>query len=46
MRMLDIKVTKTETPKEKPAKDDPLLFGTIFTDQYVYHGLYRGKRMA
>lgn len=30
--MLDIKVEKTQCPKEKPGKDDPLLFGTIFTD--------------
>ena len=38
MRMLDIKVTKTETPKAKPAKDDPLLFGTIFTDHmFIMH---------
>jgi len=30
--MLDIRVEKTKTPKELPAKDDPLGFGTIFTD--------------
>lgn len=30
--MLDIKVEKTKTPKKLPDKDDPLIFGTIFTD--------------
>lgn len=30
--MLDIKVEKTKNPKEIPGKDDPLVFGTIFTD--------------
>lgn len=30
--MLDIKITKTGTPKKLPDKDDPLKFGTIFTD--------------
>lgn len=30
--MLDIKIYKTETPKEKPAKGQPLGFGKIFTD--------------
>lgn len=43
MRMLDIKVTKTETPKAKPAKDDPLLFGTIFTDHMFIMDYAEGK---
>lgn len=30
--MLDIKVEKTKAPKKLPDKDDPLIFGTIFTD--------------
>lgn len=30
--MLDIKIRKTDTPKELPDKDNPLLFGNIFTD--------------
>ena len=30
--MLDIKITKTTAPKKLPDKDDPLTFGTIFTD--------------
>lgn len=30
--MLNIKYEKTSTPKEKPGKDNPLVFGTIFTD--------------
>ena len=30
--MLDIKINKTTAPKQKPAKGEPLGFGTIFTD--------------
>lgn len=30
--MLDIKINKTATPKELPGEDNPLVFGTIFTD--------------
>ena len=30
--MLDIRIEKTNNPKERPSKDDPLVFGTIFTD--------------
>lgn len=30
--MLDIKIELTKTPKELPGKDNPLKFGTIFTD--------------
>ena len=30
--MLDIKITKTTAPKQKPAADQPLGFGAIFTD--------------
>lgn len=30
--MLDISFEKTAIPKDKPEKDDPLVFGTIFTD--------------
>ncbi len=30
--MLNIRYEKTNTPKEKPANDNPLTFGTIFTD--------------
>lgn len=43
MRMLDIKINKTETPKAKPAKDDPLLFGTIFTDHMFIMDYVEGK---
>ena len=32
MRMLDIKVTRTATPKAKPADENHLGFGKIFTD--------------
>lgn len=30
--MLDIKITKTTNPKPLPTEDNPLVFGTIFTD--------------
>lgn len=30
--MLDIKIEKTTAPRQKPAADDPLKFGTIYTD--------------
>lgn len=30
--MLDIKIEKTLSPKELPSDDNPLVFGTIFTD--------------
>lgn len=30
--MLNIRIEKTQTPKTLPAQDDPLHFGTIFTD--------------
>lgn len=30
--MLNIRIEKTSTPKPVPSEDDPLVFGTIFTD--------------
>lgn len=30
--MLDIKIERTNSPKKLPEKDNPLVFGTIFTD--------------
>lgn len=30
--MVDIKIQRTASPKQKPAADDPLKFGTIYTD--------------
>ena len=30
--MLDIRIEKTTNPKQLPAADNPLRFGTIFTD--------------
>ncbi len=30
--MLDIRIEQTKMPKEKPTEDNPLTFGTIFTD--------------
>ena len=30
--MLDIKIERTQTPKQKPAKGEKLGFGHIFTD--------------
>ena len=31
--MQTIRIEKTTAPKEKPTQDNPLVFGTIFTDQ-------------
>ena len=39
--MLDIKITKTETPKEKP--QGPLGFGKIFTDHMFVMDYTEGK---
>ncbi len=41
--MLDIKITKTSTPKEKPAKGTPLGFGHIFTDHMFIMNYTEGK---
>ena len=30
--MLDIRIEKTQNPKPIPGEDNPLKFGTIFTD--------------
>ena len=29
---MEIRIEKTTCPKEKPGQDNPLVFGTIFTD--------------
>ena len=41
--MLDIKVTKTASPKKKPAKGEPLGFGHIFTDHMFVMNYTEGK---
>ncbi|MBQ5439157.1 MAG: branched-chain amino acid aminotransferase [Clostridia bacterium] len=41
--MLDIKITKTTSPKEKPAADQPLGFGKIFTDHMFIMDYTEGK---
>ena len=41
--MLDIKITKTTTPKEKPKKGDKLGFGKIFTDHMFVMNYTEGK---
>lgn len=41
--MLDIKITRTNTPKELPDKDNPLKFGTIFTDHMFIMDYQVGK---
>lgn len=41
--MLDIKIEKTNTPKELPDKDNPLLFGKIFTDHMFIMDYEKGK---
>lgn len=41
--MLDIKITKTTTPKQKPAEDQPLGFGKIFTDHMFMMNYTEGQ---
>lgn len=41
--MLDIKITKTTSPKEKPKKGDKLGFGKIFTDHMFVMNYTEGK---
>lgn len=41
--MLDIKITKTTSPKQKPAKGEPLGFGHIFTDHMFIMNYTEGQ---
>ena len=41
--MLDIKITKTETPKAKPAAGQKLGFGKIFTDHMFVMNYTEGQ---
>lgn len=41
--MLDIKIEKTKNPKEIPGQDNPLKFGTIFTDHMFIMDYVEGK---
>ncbi len=41
--MLDIKITRTTTPKEKPDESKPLDFGKIFTDHMFIMNYTEGK---
>ncbi|NLP34563.1 MAG: branched-chain amino acid aminotransferase [Clostridiales bacterium] len=41
--MLNIRIEKTVTPKELPSADNPLLFGTIFTDHMFIMNYENGK---
>lgn len=41
--MLDIRVVKTDSPKQIPCPDDPLTFGTIFTDHMFVMNYEEGK---
>ncbi len=41
--MLNIRYEKTSTPKELPAQDNPLKFGTIFTDHMFVMDYESGK---
>lgn len=41
--MLDIRIEKTTTPKELPKADNPLKFGTIFTDHMFMMNYEVGK---
>ena len=38
--MLDIKITRTTSPKEKPQDETKLGFGKIFTDHMFFNGTY------
>ena len=40
---MEIKITKTTTPKQKPAPDQPLGFGKIFTDHMFVMNYTEGK---
>ena len=41
--MLDIRIEKTKTAKELPSEDNPLKFGTIFTDHMFVMDYEEGK---
>lgn len=41
--MYPISIEKTTNPKQKPGKDDPLKFGTIFTDHMFFCDYEEGK---
>lgn len=41
--MLDIRIEKTTNPKQLPAADNPLRFGTIFTDHMFIMNYETGK---
>ncbi|MEF9839482.1 MAG: branched-chain amino acid aminotransferase [Lachnospiraceae bacterium] len=41
--MLKIRIEKTTQPKEKPGADNPLTFGTIFTDHMFMMNYEKGK---
>ncbi|MBQ2402692.1 MAG: hypothetical protein II314_01990 [Prevotella sp.] len=41
--MLNIRIEKTNNPKEIPGKDNPLKFGTIFTDHMFVMNYEEGK---
>lgn len=41
--MLDIRIERTTTPKALPAQDNPLTFGTIFTDHMFVMNYQKGK---
>ena len=40
---MEIKITKTTTPKQKPAPGQPLGFGKIFTDHMFVMNYTEGK---
>ena len=40
---MEIRIEKTRCPKEKPAQDNPLVFGTIFTDHMFEMDYEEGK---
>ena len=44
--MLDIKITKTTSPKAKPADESKLGFGKIFTDHMFVMDYTAGQGLA
>ena len=43
IRLLNIRIEKTTTPKEMPSQDNPLKFGTIFSDHMFIMNYETGK---
>ena len=42
-KIMEIRIEKTACPKERPGQDNPLVFGTIFTDHMFEMDYEEGK---